>query len=69
MNFTAAMPADAGSPTSSAMRRRSLAARSAAVPNRRNDAVTSRNASSSDSGSQSGVALSRMPNTFSLAAA
>ncbi len=69
MNFTDAIPADAGSPTSSAMRRRRLIAISAALPNSDCEAVTSRNASSSDSGSTSGVTSARIANTRALASA
>ena len=54
-NFMPAMPADAGSPTSSRMRARRRAGDSAGAPNSFCEAVTSRNASSSDSGSTSGV--------------
>ncbi len=68
-SLQAAMPADAGRPSSSAIRRRSRAAISAAEPSSLREAVTSRNASSSESGSQRGVALSRMSNTRSLTAA
>jgi len=54
-NFTGAMPAELGSPTSSAMRARIRVAISHGVPNSDWEPVTSRNASSSESGSTSGV--------------
>ena len=51
ISLQAAMPADDGSPSSPAMRARSARAMSAGAPKRLRDAVTSRKASSSDSGS------------------
>jgi hypothetical protein len=68
-NFTLAIPADEGSPTSAAIRFLSVAAISAAAPKSEQEAVTSRNASSSDSGSTRGVTCARMANTSALAAA
>ncbi len=68
-NFTGAIPADEGRPSSSAIRRRKARAMSPGAPKSRVDAVTSRNASSSESGSHSGVTLSRMANTCALASA
>ena len=63
-NFTSAMPAEAGSCTSLADPRAAARGRwRRPSPNSWRDAVTSRNASSSDSGSISGVTLSRMANT------
>ena len=69
VSFASAMPADAGSPSSLAMRPRIRAAMSAGEPNSCSDAVTSRNASSSDSGSTSGVTEHRMSNTRALTSA
>ena len=68
-SFTSAIPAEAGSPSSSAIRRRRMVAIAAGGPNSLRQAVTSRKASSSDSGSTSGVTLSRISNTRALAVA
>ena len=54
-NLLQAMPAEAGRRTSEAISRRSRAAMTAGEPKSPCDAVTSRNASSSESGSMSGV--------------
>jgi hypothetical protein len=66
-NFTPAIPAEAASRVFSRMCRRNWRAMSAALPNSARESVTSRKASSSDSGSINGVTVSRMANTSSLA--
>jgi len=68
-NLQAAMPAEAGSSSSRAMRARRSAAIFAGGPNSPTDPVTSRNASSSERGSTRGVTLSKKEKTRSLASA
>jgi hypothetical protein len=67
-NLTEAMPADDGKPTSVAIRSRRLEAIRPGGPNRLTEAVTSKNASSRERGSISGVTVLKMAKTASLAA-
>ena len=66
-NFTGATPADAGSRSSSRIRRRSVAAMTAPSPKSARDPVTSRNASSRDSGSTRSVTEPKISCSPSLA--
>jgi hypothetical protein len=66
-NLVLATPTDATSPVSALMRRRSATAISGAEPCSRRAPLTSRNASSSASGSTKGVTSRRMAITDRLA--